>query len=192
MDERGREVEPALHAAGVALDAPVGGVDEVDELEQLPARVGGLRPRAAEQPGLQDEQLAAGLARVEPGLLQRDADLPAGGVRIGGHVDAGDARRARRDRHERRQHPDGRRLAGAVRSEEAEDLAGIDLQVDAAHGFDRAAAAGVVLDELFGFHRESHDPTLGRGTDNKNGRGTDNKNGRGTDSPGAQHPSEQD
>ena len=35
VHERGREVEPPLHAAAVALDAPVGGVVELDQLEQL-------------------------------------------------------------------------------------------------------------------------------------------------------------
>ena len=35
VHERRREVEPALHAAGVALDHAVGGVLELDEREQL-------------------------------------------------------------------------------------------------------------------------------------------------------------
>ena len=35
VHEREREVEPAAHAAGVAADAPVGGVGEPDALEQL-------------------------------------------------------------------------------------------------------------------------------------------------------------
>ena len=43
-DERGREVEPAAHAAGVGLRHAVGGVGEVEALEQLaPARLGGAR-----------------------------------------------------------------------------------------------------------------------------------------------------
>ena len=62
VHERGGEVQPALHAAGVALDQAVRGVLELDELEQLLARGPARRPRHAEQPALQDEQLAAGLA----------------------------------------------------------------------------------------------------------------------------------
>ena len=126
VHERGGEVEPALHAARVALDAAVGGVLELDELEQLARRA--RPPRRASSPNsrrLQDQQLAAGLARVEPGLLQRDADPRAHRVGV--------ARRRRRRRRARC--PDvivssvvsilhGRRLAGAVRAEEAEDLAG--------------------------------------------------------------------
>ena len=75
VHERGGEVEPALHAARVALDAAVGGVLELDEREQLlGAR---RRPRAADSPNSRACRTSSsrpGLARVEPGLLQRDAD----------------------------------------------------------------------------------------------------------------------
>ena len=61
----------------------VGGVVELDQLEQLLGPRRRLRRGHAEQPRLQDEQLAAGLARVEPGLLQRDADPAARLVGVG-------------------------------------------------------------------------------------------------------------
>ena len=51
-------------------------------------------------------------------------------------VDAGDRGLAGRRREERREHAQGRGLAGPVGPEEAEDLAGADVQVDAAHGLD--------------------------------------------------------
>ena len=90
MYERGREVEPALHAAGVALDHPVRRVLELDQRQQLPRALLGLGRAEAEQAPVQDEQLAAGLARVEAGLLERDADPAAGAVGIAGDVDARD------------------------------------------------------------------------------------------------------
>ena len=98
---------------------------------------------------MQDEQLAAGLARVEAGLLEGDADLAAGAVRIAGDVNAGDLRTAGGDRQQRRQHPHGGRLAGAVGAEEAEDLAGVDLQVHAPDGLDLVVAR-VGLHQLLG------------------------------------------
>ena len=90
MHERRREVEPALHAARVALDHPVRGVLELDQRQQLLAPAPSA-PACAEpeQPPVQDQQLAAGLARVEAGLLERDADPAAGVVRVAGDVDAG-------------------------------------------------------------------------------------------------------
>ena len=46
-----------------------------------------------EQPGLQDQQLAPVLARVQAGLLERDADPLAHRVGVAGDVDARDASR---------------------------------------------------------------------------------------------------
>jgi hypothetical protein len=159
VDEGGGKIEPALHTPRVPLDPSIGGVDQIDELEQCCGPVDGRRPGDAEQAGLEHQQLAAGLAGVESRFLEGDADGPASCVRIGGHVDPGDTRRAGRDRHERRQHPHRGRLAGAVRTEEAEDLASLDLQVHAPDGFDRAAPGGEVLDQLRGLHREGHGAT---------------------------------
>jgi hypothetical protein len=47
---------------------------------------------------------------------------------------ARDARRSRGGRQQRREHQDRGGLAGAVRAEEAVDLAGLDAQVDAVDG----------------------------------------------------------
>ena len=117
------------------------------------ARSLGLGRVEAEQPPVQGEQLAAGLARVEARLLQRDADPPRGRRRGRAATSTpGDLGAAGGDRQQRRQHPHGRRLAGAVRAEEAEDLAGADLEVDAADGLDRALAPVVVLDQPLGQH----------------------------------------
>ena len=75
VDERQRQVEAALHPAGVAADLAIGGLDQADPLEQLVAApVGAPRLRQAVQRGLQAHVLAAGEQRVERGLLQRGAD----------------------------------------------------------------------------------------------------------------------
>ncbi len=78
--------------------------------------------------------LAAGQERVERRLLQR---RPDGGPHLRPllhDVVAGDPRRAARRRQERRQHQDRGGLAGAVRAEEAVDLARLDPQVYAVNG----------------------------------------------------------
>ena len=149
MHQRAREVEPALHASGVGLDPPAGGVGQADELEQL---VGPRAPAAAGEPvqaALQLEQLAPGLHGVEPDLLQRDADPPAHLGRLGDDVDPRDVSAARGRRKQRAQHPDRRGLARAVGAQEAEDLAGGDRQVEVADRFDAALerpAQGARLD----------------------------------------------
>ena len=54
---------------------------------------------------------------------------------------------------ERRQHADGGRLAGAVRAEEAEDLAFLDVEVDAVDGADVGREAHERLGEDRGQRR---------------------------------------
>ena len=74
MHERQRQVEPALHAAGVAAHLAVGGLRQPHALEQLVAAALALRPRQAVQGGLKPHVLAAGEERVERRLLERGAD----------------------------------------------------------------------------------------------------------------------
>ena len=134
MDEREREVEPALHAARVAADLAVGGVDEVHALEQGIAASAALGLRHALEGGLQAQVLAAGEQRVERGLLQRGADLAPDRGALADDVVPRHARRARRGRQQRGEHQDRRRLAGPVGAEEGVDLTGLDAQVDPVHG----------------------------------------------------------
>ena len=96
-------------------------------------------PGSAVQRRLQADQLAAGHQRVERRLLQRDADRarapPAASLTTSWPATwALPAGRAQ----QRGQHPHRRRLAGAVRAEEAVDLALRDLEVDAVDGVNAA------------------------------------------------------
>src|SRR5439155_4404012 len=102
------------------------------------------------------EELGSRLGGVEPRCVQRDSDPAAYSVRLTGDVEAGDDGGARRDREQRGDHAHGRGLAGAVRAEESEDLAGVDAQIDAAHGFHRARAPSVCLDEARGLDCDLH------------------------------------
>ena len=74
--------------------------------------------------------IAAGQHRVERGLLERGADHAAHLRALRDDVVAAHAGLAGGRRQQRRQHQDGGRLAGAVRPEEAVDLAGLDVEVD--------------------------------------------------------------
>ncbi len=75
VDECERKIQPALHAAGVALHLPVCRLGEADPFKQL---VRALSPIPARQragaPRLQPQVLPAGQQRVERGFLQRGAD----------------------------------------------------------------------------------------------------------------------
>jgi hypothetical protein len=147
VHQRRGQVEPALHAARVALDPPIRGFVELDQGEQLLGALLGPLPGEVEQPALEHQELTAGLAHVEAGLLQGDPHAPACCVGVGCDIDARDPGRAGGDREQRGEHLDGGRLASAVRTQEAEDLAGLDAEIDPADGIDHAAAAAVLLDQ---------------------------------------------
>ena len=130
-DERHRQVEPALHAAAVGRGRLVGGLDEVELLEQLLARA--LPGRAAEvlQVGHQPQVLAPGEQPVDGRELAGDADRaraprPARCRRRG-------RRRAASPRvggEQRREDLDRGRLARAVGPEQREHGARLDVEVD--------------------------------------------------------------
>jgi hypothetical protein len=134
VDERGRQVEPAAHPAGVGADATVGCSLQPHAAQE---RLGASLPLAAGQPvqgGLEADQLAAGHQRVERRLLERHADGPAHLRWVLDHVVTGDTRGSPGGSKQRAEHSHRGRLAGAVRAEEGVDLAGGHVQV---HAVDR-------------------------------------------------------
>ena len=156
-DERGREVEPAAHAAGVGLGRPVAGVLELEALEQL-SRAGARRPLAqvVEAPD-HLEVLEAGEVLVDRGVLAGEPDARAQRRRLLDDVEARDARAARVGLEQRGEDAHGGRLAGAVGAEQAEDGALARLQVDPVERDDVPVRLGEALsdDGWFG-HRPSN------------------------------------
>jgi hypothetical protein len=124
-----RQVEPPPLAAGELLGARVGLLVEADEGDRL-GRV--ARPRV----GLGEvlDRLAHRRARVEAAALQHDPDalLEAAVAALG--VLAEHAHLAGRAAPVALQDLDGGRLAGPIGPEQAEHLAALDAEGDAAHG----------------------------------------------------------
>ena len=148
VDERARQVEPPLHPAGVGLCPPVGRLGQPDQLEQLRRALAAGPARDPVEPALQLEQLPAGLHRVEADLLQGHADAAPHRVTVGNHIMAGDRGAPSGRRQQRAEHPHRGGLARAVRSEEAEDLAGGHVQVNLAHRLDAALEGAAQLARL--------------------------------------------
>ena len=96
---------------------------------------------------------------VDDGVLEDDAACAARRERLGRDVEPGEPRAAAGRDDRGREHPDRRRLAGAVRADEAEHLAALDLEVDALHRLD-PARVGLLepahLDRGAGWHQRSH------------------------------------
>jgi hypothetical protein len=144
VDQAHRDVEPPLHAAGVRLDQPVGRCGEPEALERLGRPPAQRSAGDAVELALDDEVLAAGGVVVDAVLLADDADRMADAHGFGQHVVAGDTGAAGVGGGEGGEDADGRGLARAVRPEQAEDRARLDLEVEAV---ECAHVAGVGLHE---------------------------------------------
>ena len=135
MDEREREVEAALHAARVAVHLAVGGLGQADALEQLVGARLARSSRGSACSAAWSRRCSRPVSSGSSAASWSAAPIARAHLRaLLDDVVAGDARRAGGRRQQRRQHVHGRRLAGAVRAEEAVDLAGRDGQVDPVDG----------------------------------------------------------
>ena len=156
VEPRGRLVEeehlrPVREGAGdhQALGEPARELEdhrgrplaECELLEQLVGAVPGRAAGEAEEAAVVVEVLPDRERAVERVRLRDDPDPALRRGRVGADVDPGDERAAAGGDDGGRQHPDRRRLAGPVRAEQPEELAGLDLEIDAVDGRHRAGVA---------------------------------------------------
>ena len=110
-----------------------------------------VRRRASLQPPVVTEQSPDRHLLVKPALFRQVAHAIARGARLAAaeHLDLSFVRQENIENH-----PDRRRLAGAVRADEPVDRAGRDLEREPVDGDDRAEAFGDVADAngLIGCH----------------------------------------
>ena len=138
VHQRECDREALLLAARQLLGPRVAALAEPEQLDQLVGRAG-LLVEAAEQV----DDLGDGQLRVHRRRLEADPDPRLQLVGAGGDVDAEDHRLTAIGAAEALQDLDRRGLAGAVRPQQAEDLAAGDVEVDAVHRDEVA----VVLDQ---------------------------------------------
>ncbi len=136
-EQGGGQAEALAHPHGIAPGAFAGGGRDADLLEQLVGPSIRYAARGREHP----EVVPPGAARVEVGRLEGRAD---GAQRVGQVAIAptADGRGAGAGSDQPEQHPQGGRLAGAVRSEEAGDPAGLHLEVEVVDSDELAEAFG--------------------------------------------------
>ena len=152
-----------LHAARERLDAVVALLPERQRLEHAldVARVRGAPEQSA-------AEAAGGPGRLEhlrDQLLRHEPDAGTGVAVVLHDVVAGGGHRARARRHDSAHDVDQRGLAGAVRAEQGEDLALLDVEV---HRFERLQAGGVGLRKVFDREDGRHRGTLTSGRSGQN------------------------
>ena len=133
-DERGGEVESPPHPARIRLRDAVARVLEVELGEQLVRATPRLGARQLVEAPEHPEVLAAGEVLVDRCVLAREADQLADGLRLARHVEPSHACAPVVGLQKRREDAHRRRLARAVRPEQAEDRALLHLEVDAVEG----------------------------------------------------------
>ena len=130
-EEAGGDAETLAHAHGVLRHLVVGPVQDADALEcRLDAALG--RRLARRRQDLQ--VLAAGQVAVEAGLVDDGADAGQRQVAMAGDGVAEQGHGAGVGVGQTEQHPDQRRLAGAVGAEIAEGAAAGNEQLDVVDG----------------------------------------------------------
>jgi hypothetical protein len=130
FEQRRGDAESLLHAERICLDEIVGPLGEPDSLQDL-VRGAGTDP--VDTP----EQLqvpASRKARKEERSLDDRPHTPRSGRQPGGKIGAEHAEPSRAGTDEAEETPDRRRLARAVRPEEAEDASLGDVEVEAVQG----------------------------------------------------------
>ena len=133
------DAQPLSHPERVLLDPLVGAVGESDPGEgAVDAVMGGGFAGGGDD----GEVLPPGEVSVEAWLLDDRSDAGECLSAFQGHRPSEQSHRAGRRSGEPEQHPDQRRLAGAVRPEVAEGDAAGDVQVDAVDGAPVTEALG--------------------------------------------------
>src|SRR5262249_12410470 len=137
-DERLREPDALAVALRERADAAIPHLGEAargERVRHLP-----FPPRARHALQLHDEAQVLDDAQVgvERRVLREVADRAPAGERLDRGIAAADADRAGGGREDTGEDAHRRRLAGAVRAEEADDLAAGDVEGDAGNGFDAA------------------------------------------------------
>ena len=132
VDQGLSDADAALHALGELADGAGTGLTEADHLDEL---FGALAPFGGvelEQGSEEVERLAGVEVAVEVGLLGEVADAGLDTDVAGGLIEDSDGPLGWVEEAEH--HLDGRGFSGAVGSEQTEDLAATDLEVDVVDG----------------------------------------------------------
>ncbi len=156
-----RQVEPAAHAPRIGLGHPVGGMGEVEAVEEPFGGLDDVLPgQPVERPD-EPEVLAAGEELVDGRRLAGEPHAAADLVGLPEDVEAGHPPGAARGHAQRGQHPHERRLARAVGAREAEDGAGRDDEADVVHG----PVFPELLDQFDGLDRRGRGHAVALGVD---------------------------
>jgi hypothetical protein len=157
-DQAGGEIEAPSHAARVRLRRPVAGLGQLEMVKQIArALLRGFR-RDLQQPPDHQQVLEAGQVLVDRGVLTGQPDHRPHPIGVLHDVESADRCVAGIRSQQGGEHADDRRLARAIRPEEAEHRPRLHGQVDTVHRRRLAEA----FDQTLGLDRICHGTNDGR------------------------------
>src|SRR5262245_45977515 len=143
VQQRPCQRQPLHHAARVDAYRSARRLFEPRPAQQL--RDAGLRVGHPVELGVEPEVLPSGQVRIAGALVTDVPDSPARGRRAPAGVLAEEPERAAARAQQGREHAEQRRLAGAVRAQQDDQLARVDGEVDAGQHWDPAELAAQAL-----------------------------------------------
>ena len=158
VDERPRDQQPPPHPARELVGPRVAAIDEVGELERMLDRVPPLRPRNAVEMREDEQVLLDGERHIEVVELRHDPALRPGRLRLAGQRESEHLELALVGDRLGGEQTHRRRLAGAVRPEQADARAYGHVEIETVDGGDRSVAlddAPKPDGEPFGIHSSS-------------------------------------
>jgi hypothetical protein len=137
MHQTQRDIEPAALTARVRLRLAIRDTLQIEGGEHFGGSALGVSGGEPVESRLEDELGAAAHSVIRPAALADVADPLADALSLAAHIEARDDGIAGGGFEERREHAHRRGLAGAVRSEEAQDHAPAHYQIHPGDGLDR-------------------------------------------------------
>ncbi len=144
VHEGARDDELLPHAVAVALDQLVAPFVEIEQREELARAMLDHRPVLLVQPRDESKKLGAGQLLIDERPIGDEAQLALGGDWICRDVDPADLHGAAGRSQNAGNDAQRRRLPGAIRAEEAEQLSARHLEIDRVH----RGKAAVPFDEI--------------------------------------------
>jgi hypothetical protein len=142
VDDAAHDIERAPHAAGKRADRALPLIVQAEQLEQLAAALLDERRLEVVQQAREAQILCDRQRAIECRILEHEPDGGPYGDWLGADVIAGDRGAARAGTDQRGQHVNGGGLARAVRTEQAEESAGRDFELEGVYREDVAEAFG--------------------------------------------------
>ena len=142
VQKRGGHDQTLLHAVREALDELVLPARELEHLEHLVHALGHAVAVHAVEPAVKAQELPRRELLVDERPIGNEPERGLGGLGAGRQIVAVDEHAAGRRPQQPGDHPDGRRLSGAVRSQETVNLTRLDVE---AHAVDRREGCRIVL-----------------------------------------------